>query len=82
MLSRAPLPDPCWRAVCAALSALSFPFGPVRLRRAALFQEAIMADYSTPTVVQPNIPADAIAMLELMVLKQLYDWQREGEHAF
>lgn len=37
-----------------------------------------MADYSSPTVVRPSLPAEAITMLELMVLTEIYDFERDG----
>jgi hypothetical protein len=41
-----------------------------------------MADYATPTVVRPNIPADAITMLELTVLTQMFEWERDGDGVY
>lgn len=38
-----------------------------------------MADYSTPTIIRPNIPAEAITMLELIVLTEMYEWERDGD---
>jgi hypothetical protein len=38
-----------------------------------------MADYYSPTVVRPSISADAITTLELAVLKQMFEFEADGD---
>jgi len=38
-----------------------------------------MADYYSPTVVRPSISADAITSLELAVLKQMFEFEADGD---
>lgn len=41
-----------------------------------------MANHSSPTVVRPNIPADAITMLELMLLTEIFEWERDADDVY
>ncbi|MDE1917623.1 MAG: hypothetical protein KGJ57_18410 [Sphingomonadales bacterium] len=41
-----------------------------------------MADYHTPTVVTPYLPSEAISLLELLVLTQMYDWEHSGDEIY
>lgn len=38
-----------------------------------------MADYYSPTVVRPSIPAEAISPLELAVLTQMFEFEADGD---
>ena len=38
-----------------------------------------MADYHSPTVVRPTIPASAIAPLELLILGEMFESERDGD---
>jgi hypothetical protein len=41
-----------------------------------------MAEYIHPTVVTPPLPADAISLLEVLVLTQMYDWEHRGDRLY
>lgn len=41
-----------------------------------------MADYFHPTVVTPPLPSDAISLLEVLVLTQMYDWEHRGDRLY
>lgn len=41
-----------------------------------------MADYYSPTVVNPFLPSDAISLIEILVLTQMYDWEHSGDRLY
>lgn len=47
-----------------------------------IMRSQMMADYFSPTVINPLIPLAAMLPIERLFLRQLFDEQREGEAAY
>lgn len=47
-----------------------------------IVRSQMMADYFSPTVINPPIPLAAMLPIERLFLRQLFDEQREGEAAY